>query len=213
MGPQEYTRGDEELLREARPVARVAILSHAALSVGVSQHDDAPCVVRAHRLGIPVVRRSTGGLGIWHAPGDLVWSRVLPRSDPRVGRDYSKAYGRLGAGVVRFLHELGAAGTWQAPANLPGEYCLLSGRGLVLTVDGRTVGGAAQHITREALLHHGVLPYRLDPQHLQSLFDLTPELVESRLTDLERIAPGRRPGELAGRLHAALIAEPGPDRA
>ncbi|MGA7860462.1 MAG: hypothetical protein WCB19_01215 [Thermoplasmata archaeon] len=211
--PEEYTRTDEELLRKGQLVTRVAVLSSHALSVGVGQQDDAHCIVRAQELGIPVVRRSTGGLGLWHSPGDVVWSLVLPRSDPRVGNDFSKAYGRLGASTVRFLEQLGVSAAWRPPTGPPGEYCLLSGRGAVLTVADRVIGGAAQHLTREALLHHGVLPYRLDPPRLRELFDLSPERVERLLICLERVTEGVRPIELARRLHAVLASETEPRRA
>ncbi|MCI4352396.1 MAG: hypothetical protein L3K14_03295 [Thermoplasmata archaeon] len=206
--PEEYTRTDEELLRDGRPVARTAVLSSAALSIGVSQRDDAPCVLRARGLGIPVVRRSSGGLGLWHAPGDVVWSLILPRSDVRVGNDFSKAYARLGAGAVRFLGDFGVAGEWRAPAGPPSEYCLLAGRGAVLAVGERALGGAAQHLTRLALLHHGVLPYRLDLPRLSEVFDLPAELAVRSLTSLEKVVYGIPPIELARRLRSALADKP-----
>ena len=211
--PEEYTRTDGELLRKGQLAVRVAVLSSHALSVGVGQRDDARCVVKAQQLGIPVVRRSTGGLGLWHSPGDVVWSLLLPRSDPRVGNDFSKAYGRLGASTVRFLEQLGVSAAWRPPTGPASEYCLLSGRGAVLTVADRAIGGAAQHLTRQALLHHGVLPYRLDPPRLQELFDLSPELVERSLTCLEQVTEAVRPMELARRLRAALASEAEPQSA
>lgn len=210
--PEEYVRRDEELLRNGEPAARVEVLASGALSVGVSQRDDAACVVRARRRGIPIVRRSTGGLALWHAPGDIAWSLVLPRSDPRVGNDFSKAYGRLGAGVVQLLRDFGISAAWTAPAGPVTEYCLLSGRGDVLTVEGRAVGGAAQHLTRKALLHHGVLSYRLDPSRLRELFDLSPVLVERSLTCLELVAGGVAPEEWARRLEDILVSPADPRR-
>ncbi|MCI4348152.1 MAG: hypothetical protein L3J97_06005 [Thermoplasmata archaeon] len=208
--PEEYTRADEEFLRRGEAVTRTAVLSTAALSVGVSQREDAPCVLRARRLGIPVVRRSTGGLGLWHAPGDVVWSLILPRSDARVGNDFSKAYARLGAGPVRLLADLGIPSDWRAPSGPPSEHCLLSGRGAVLAVGGLALGGAAQHLTRLALLHHGVLPYRLDPPRLFELFELPADVVVRSLTSLEKVVYGVPPMEVARRLRSILArgAEP-----
>jgi lipoate-protein ligase A len=204
---QAYTRVDEERLRGGQPVARVAVLSSAALSVGFGQPENSRCITRARELGLPIVRRSTGGLGLWHAPGDIVWSLVLPRTDPRVGRDFPRAYRRLGTGPVQLLQERGVAAKWLPPLGLSTEYCLLSGRGAVLSVDGRAIGGAAQHLTRQALLHHGVLPFRLDPPRLQELFDLPPELVDQSLTSLERVAGDVSPEQWAGRLQAILATE------
>lgn len=207
MTATDYTALDEELLRLGQRNARVATLSDSSLSVGVSQRDDARCIQKARELDIPVVRRSTGGLGVWHAPGDVVWSIILPRSDTRVGRDFSKAYARLGTATVRFLNGQGVSGAWAAPTGPPSECCLLSGQGAVLRVSDRTLGGAAQHITRDALLHHGVLPYRLDPARLQELFGLSRAVVNQHLTSLVEVLGARPATELARELGTALAAE------
>lgn len=212
VAPGEYAKTDEEALHRGARTVRVAILSERALSVGVSQRDDAACVRRARERGIPIVRRSTGGLGIWHAPGDIAWSLVLPRTDPRVGRDFSRAYARLGTAPVRLLKELGASAMWLPPSGPSSEYCLLAGRGAVLKVGGRALGGAAQHLTQDALLHHGVLPYQLEPTPLEELFDLDRPTVDGTLTSLNRVVPGLEPPELARRLRSALEAEAGPTR-
>ncbi len=205
--PEDFLRRDAELLAAARPAVHVALLSQAAVSIGVSQPDTAECAQRARAAGIPVVRRSTGGLGLWHAPQDIVWSLVLPRTDPRVGRDFARAYGRLGAGPVRFLRGYGIESKWAAPASAPGEYCLLSGAGDVLRVAGRAVGGASQHLTGMALLHHGVVPYVVDAGRLEELFGLSAEVTRSRLVGLAEVLAGRPPLELADGLDRALRVE------
>lgn len=211
VSPEEYLRGDAELLNAGHVAVRVALFSGSAVSLGVSQPDTAQCAERARAVGLPVVRRSTGGLGLWHAPQDLAWSIVLPRSDPRVGRDFTKAYGRLGAGVVRFLAEYGVKGSWAPPVTAPGEYCLLSGAGDVLRIGERAVGGASQHLTASALLHHGVLPYSVDAPRLTALFDLPPNLIGSKLIGLSEALSGRPPLELADTLRQALSEELGLD--
>ncbi len=112
---QEYERRDEAALRRALGGSRAAVLSDRALSVGVGVPMGADWIERARRRGLPIVRRSTGGTGVLHEAGDLVWSIVLPRSDPRVGRDYSRAYSRLGVGAARFLGDLGLDAGWTTP--------------------------------------------------------------------------------------------------
>jgi len=168
----EDVRADEALLRTGGPVVRVAVLADRALSVGVGVPDQATYLARARAEGIAVVRRSSGGTGVLHAPGDLAWSVVLPRDDPLVGRDFVNAYDRLGRGVVRFLQARGGTARWDPAPGISEYCCLLGSRGRVLTVDGRVLGGAAQHASRAALLHHGILPYRLDRPVLARLFDL-----------------------------------------
>jgi lipoate-protein ligase A len=201
-------REDARLLAAGRPGVRVAVLSDRSVSVGVGVSGRPPYLERAAREGLTVVRRDTGGTAILHGPGDLAWSIVLPRSDLRVGRDFVHAYARLGGGVLLWLRSHGVAGAWGSPPSLFEEYCLLSGRGQVLRVGDRVAGGAAQHATAAALLHHGILPYAVDRDLLSRLFGLPDPGAAAQLcglTDLGiRDPPERLAEELARGLEAFL---------
>lgn len=202
----EDVRRDERLLRAGAAAVRVAVLSDRALSVGVGVREAAPLLRRAEDAGIPVVRRSTGGTGILHGPGDLAWTLTLPRDHALVGRDYARGFARLGEGVVRFLRAEGHPAAWVAPPGLSDGCCLLGSRGEVLAVGERILGGAAQHASRTTLLHHGILPYRVDPVALARVFDLDPEVARRRLLGLGDLVPGSRPEALARLLAASLAA-------
>ncbi|MHB8352221.1 MAG: lipoate--protein ligase family protein [Thermoplasmata archaeon] len=207
---------DIELLRAAAPAVRIGVVTDLYLSLGVAQPDGAPCAVRARELGIPVLRRSSGGTAVLGRPGDLLWARVLPREDPGVGRDYVRAYGRLGAGATAFLRGLGATDVdWKEPSGISEELCLMSTRGRVLTCGGRTVGGAAQHRTSRALLHHGILMREVDPTLLAELFRIPEPIVRRQLVGLVEWAPEVPARQLALDLHHHLTGtgRPGPDRA
>jgi lipoate-protein ligase A len=177
---------DEALLDAGRPLGRVSVISDLAVSVGVGVAADRPYLgrLRAHR--VPVLRRASGGSAVLHGPGDLTWSIALPRTDPRVGRDFVHAYGRFGAPVVRALAAEGLAARWGPALGLADEYCLLSGRGSVLIVGDRVVGGAAQHATGTGFLHHGVLARHVDPVRLGELFQLDRAATERLLGWSER---------------------------
>ena len=199
---------DERLLRTGAPAVRVAVLREAGVSFGVGTPKDGAAEANARRLGLPTVRRSTGGTGILHLPGDLIWSVVLPRSDPLVGPDFSSAYGRLGAGLVLFLADRSLDARWSEPEALSDEFCLLGRRGRALTVDGRVLGGAAQHVTASALLHHGVVGGTLDRGLIERVFSLPAEITASRLTALTELGISDAPDSLAddlGRVLAASI--------
>ena len=196
-------RTDEVVLHRGVPAVRVAVLSDRAVSYGVGVRAEAPFLARAAKEGVPIVRRATGGTGLLHAPGDLAWSVVLPRGDPRVGRDFVRAYARLGEGVVRFLAERRISTRWQEPPGSDPEYCLLSARGLVLKHGDQVLGGAAQHLAGGALLHHGILPLELDRPLLKRLFELSTHSL-NRLTSLRELGIVGGSEELAWKLAARI---------
>jgi lipoate-protein ligase A len=205
----EILAADAVLLRAGAPAVRVSAVREAGVSLGVGTASGSPIEARAREVGLPTVRRSTGGTGILHLPGDLVWSVVLPRSDPLVGPDFSSAYGRLGAGVVLFLAELGLDGRWGEPEALSDAFCLLGRRGRALSAEGRVLGGAAQHLTASALLHHGVVNRTLDRGLVAQLFDVPPEIATARLSSLTELGVSDPPERLAEGLARTIAASLG----
>jgi lipoate-protein ligase A len=195
---------DARLLRVGARAVRVAMLADSAVSYGVGVREDAEYLGVARALGAPAVRRTTGGTGVLHGPGDLAWSIVLPRDDPLAGRDYVRAYRRLGAGAVRFLRDRGVVADWGPPPGLSEGFCFFSSRGEVLSVGARVLGGAAQHVTRHALLHQGVLPLHADRRRIQAIFGLSAELLTERLVGLRELGLRDRPEVLAQELDEAL---------
>jgi lipoate-protein ligase A len=141
---------------------------------------------------------------VLHAPGDLSWTLVLPRRDPRVGRSYVTNYPRLGAGVVRFLRTAGIRARWVPSSGNSSSYCFLGPRGYVLTVGDRVLGGAAQHLTRSALLHHGIVPRTLDRALIERIFELPLTGGVDRLTCLEDLGFTEAAEQQAERLSHAL---------
>jgi lipoate-protein ligase A len=200
---------DARLLRTGAPAIRVAMLGDAALSYGVGVRDTAEYLASARAMGLPVVRRTTGGTGVLHAPGDLAWSVVLPRTHPAAGRDFVRSYGRLGEGAVRFLRDRGIAAEWVPAPGLAADLCFLSARGEVLSVGPRVLGGAAQHVTRDALLHQGVVPLHVDRRRLQAVFAVPLALLTDRLVGLRELGVRERPEVLAQELLESLAGATG----
>ena len=195
---------DDRLLAEGVPVVRAAPLSDESLSLGVSQGDGAACAVAARADGIPVVHRSTGGTGVLHLVGDLAWSVVLPRGHPLVGSDFTRAYGRIGAGVSEALRRRDVRAAWTNALSVHPEYCFLGPRGEALSVDGRVLGGAAQRLTARALLHQGVIARRVDPPRLERYFKLPTSTSARYLTGLTECGIDDPPERLAADVVEAL---------
>lgn len=200
LDPAENEARDASDLSAAKPKVRVARMSAPALSLGVGQPLSTATARRARALGLPVFRRSTGGTGVLLGEGDVVWSIVLPRSDGRVGADFVHAYGRFGRGVVHTLASFGVESAWGPALGLSEEYCFLGSRGCALMVEERVLGGAAQHATQHALLHHGVLPLTIDRQRLEAVFGLAPAYSEPKLTTLMEVVPAVNPISFSARL-------------
>ena len=199
-------RADELLLRAGRPAARVTVLADRAVSAGVGVRPGAAFLERAAADGLPVVRRTSGGSGVLHEPGDLAWSLVLPRAHAAVGAGFVRGYARLGAGVVRFLGRRGLAASWTPPPNLSPDCCVLSGRGEVLSVDARIVGGAAQHLSAVALLHQGMVSSTVDRPRVARLFGIADPSAVARLVGLDDLGVRDPPERLARELADALEA-------
>lgn len=184
---------DEELLAAGAPAVHVGTFPSAVVSFGVSDHPSSALLRRIEGLGLPVVRRTSGGTALLHLRGDVHWSLVLPRDHPLAGRSFVRNFGPLGEGWRTFLGRRGIEVAWGKAPGLREEYCLLSARGEVLLGSGRALGGASQHATSRALLHHGIVSSCLDRPLLSTLFDLRSSDTE-RLTSLEEL--GLPPGPI-----------------
>lgn len=205
----EEMRLQEEALRRGAPAALVSVVRERAVSYGVGVPSGAAYLLRARALGVATAPRTTGGTGVLHLEGDVMWAVVLPRSDPRVGRDPTRAYGRLGRGVVAGLAALGVRADWTPAPGLVEEVCPLSSRGQVLATDGKVLGGAAQHLTSTALLHHGSVSWSVDRPEVDLLFDLPPGGPSARLGGVSELMSNAGPDALARALAHALAEELG----
>jgi len=185
----EYLADDRARLRAGRPVAAAGRLTDTSISVGVSVRIDPGLTETAARRGWPILRRSSGGTALLHRPGELLWSLVLPRDDPRAGRGFVRAYATLGAPVVAALADAGIAAAWGPALSLSDRFCLFGARGELLRVDGRALGGAAQHLSGAALLHHGTLNVSVDRTAIADLFGVDAGALRDRLTALEELRP------------------------
>jgi len=197
----------EGLLRRGTPASRVAVLGERVVSFGVSVPSTAAYLRRARERGIRTGARTTGGTGVLHLADDILWAVVLPRTDPRVGRDFARAYGRLGRGVVRGLAQAGVHAEWLPAFGLTEDYCPLSSRGEVLVVDGKVVGAAAQHLTSSALLHQGSVSWEVDRGEVDRLFALRPGGPSVHLGGLAGSGKAQGPDALASAIGRALDEE------
>lgn len=104
--------------------------------------------VRLRRLGIPVLRRISGGGTVYHDPGNVNYSLMTRQQG---GPDYDRCL----APVLEALHALGV------PAEKSGVCDIVLG--------GKKISGSAQRAASGRLLHHGTLLFDADLTALDDL--------------------------------------------
>jgi lipoate-protein ligase A len=208
---------DEAVLRAriagaAPPTVRLYGWDPPAVSLGYAQPLDAR-IDRAAlvRLGIGLVRRTTGGSAILHeSPEREVTYSVVARADDFTGAgDVLETYRVLGSGLVAGLARLGiaaelvplhrAARRGAAPA-----FCFARAGAFEVGVAGRKLCGSAQRRRRGAFLQHGSLLLDADPARLAAVFPGLGEALAGATTAAAVL--GRRVGfdEAAHALAAGL---------
>jgi lipoate-protein ligase A len=150
---------------EGRPTVRVYGWKPAAVSIGYSQRALAAVnVKKVVRLGIPLVRRLTGGRAVFHDQ-EVTYSVIAPKGQLGAPQSILKAYRRIGQALVVCLGHLGVSAHLSRVVSRgwgPGVRSALSpcfssfGRYEVL-VGHRKVVGSAQRRIGGILLQHGSL--------------------------------------------------------
>ncbi len=130
------------------------------------------------RLGIPLVRRPTGGRAVLHA-AELTYSVAVPLAGPWRALSVAEVFARISRGLIAGLRCLGVeacvgeAGV-RAGIGREAAACFLGRRMPAVLVGGRKVIGSAQRRWNRSLLQHGSLLLRFDPRDHQAIFPSWP---------------------------------------
>lgn len=161
---------DEALLRcfdpvASRPIIRLYGWEPPALSLGRFQ--DAGRVLdlercRAH--GVAVVRRITGGGVIYHAD-ELTYSLVCSVRQIPPRSSIKESFRVLTGFLLEFYRRLGLEPLYALDAT-PGDgrlgartdFCFAGRESFDILINGRKIGGNAQHRGREVIFQHGSIP-------------------------------------------------------
>lgn len=144
------------------------------------------------RRAIPLVRRVTGGRAVLHAE-ELTYSVAVPLQGAWRGLSVPDAFSAISRGLIAGLSRLGVGadvGEAAAPRDGGNEIgaCFLLRRMPAILVGGRKLIGSAQRRWDRALLQHGSLLLRFDPDLHQAVFPAWPRQdPDTGVTCLRRI--------------------------
>ncbi len=128
-------------------------------SVVIGKHQNALAEVNfpfVYKMGIPVIRRLSGGGTVFHGPGNLNYTMIM---EGETGNMVN--FRKHTAPVVDFLNELGV------PARFEGKNDI--------RVHGLKISGNAEHVYKRKVLHHGTLLYDADLTALHEAIRVLPD--------------------------------------
>lgn len=175
---------DSELLARCEqglipPTMRVYGWSEPSISLGYSQNAEAELdMERCRELGIPVVRRPTGGRALLHY-NELTYAVVAPVTLAPFNRGLKATFQAISEALVLSLEELdvqcdiNTSKQRSGPVRSPACYASLNH--CEITVDGKKLVGSAQKRTSKAFLQHGSLVIESDHDLFTSLLRFNDE--------------------------------------
>jgi lipoate-protein ligase A len=140
---------------------------------------------KAEELGIPVLKRASGGGAVYHDPGNLNYSLYLDLQDPRL-QDIGESLRALSFPVTRLLDLLEVPWKWVPPNNI--------------YVEGKKISGSAQARSRGRLLHHGTLLVSCDLEMMKTLLRPGGRSTIAPVINLAEVLPGVTVEEVGGML-------------
>ena len=162
----------------APPTLRLYRWAPPAVSLGYFQEWDQSLNERAcQEEGVDVVRRPTGGRAVFH-DDEVTYAVVLPPDHPVGGRSVMEGYRRISEALVAGLRRLGIDAKLARPPAGPAPRgrealagaCFDAASRYELEWEGRKIVGSAQlRRASGAVLQHGSIPLRFDPERTARL--------------------------------------------
>jgi lipoate-protein ligase A len=95
------------------------------------------------RIGIRVLRRTSGGGAVYHDLGNINYSVIMKESDVNSNHDILDVYGEFGKAILNGLAFLNVKAEFQHPNSI--------------LLNGKRISGMAQHRLYDVILFHGTL--------------------------------------------------------
>jgi Lipoate-protein ligase A len=138
----------------------------SGVSIGRSQNIDVINLNKVRELGYKVVKRPTGGGALLHQElNEITYSVTLSTENPITRLGLEESSSSIALGIVNALEELGITGEIRGLGeNKKYNLCYLRKGSSDVIVNGKKVSGSAQVRYNKALLQHGTLLLKFDPE-------------------------------------------------
>ncbi|WP_075937820.1 lipoate--protein ligase family protein [Halosegnis longus] len=182
----------------------------STLSLGYRQAPESVDWAACERAGIDVIRRNTGGGGIYHDTyGDISYSIIAPADE--VPGDLMETYERFCQPLFDAFDALGVdahfADEEQPAVHEPACYLrALHPAHDIVAGDGRKLSGNAQYRRKDAVIQHGSISFASDPERHLGCFSeaVSPAEFEGRVTSLKELRPELSRADVVTALEDAL---------
>ncbi|MSM40398.1 MAG: lipoate--protein ligase family protein [Geobacter sp.] len=192
------------------PVLRLYGWSPPALSVGRFQDAATIDLGRCRELGVPVVRRVTGGGAIYHAE-ELTYGIVCAPHHLPPAATIKETFRVLTGFLLGFYRGLGLSARYAVESAPPGArlgertpFCFAGQESYDILVQGKKIGGNAQRRRKEVIFQHGSIPLADSLATAMQLVREHPAGLAAMVTDLGRLGVTAAPEELEARLAEAF---------
>jgi len=173
---------DEALLKgqqsgDSPPTLRFYAWQPATISLGYFQDPVKELDLNAcRRLGIPWVKRITGGRAILHDL-EVTYSLTAPEDHPLVKGTILESYLKVSRGLAAGLRNLGVPAeiVEKKSGRAESGVCFEAPSWYELAAEGKKLVGSAQTRKFHAVLQHGSIPLATDPEKLYAVFRLEDE--------------------------------------
>lgn len=176
----------------AGPTMRFYGWKPPAVSIGRFQRlEEVVDLEGCRKLGVDVVRRSTGGGAVFH-DREITYSVICP--EDMMPADINEAYREIGGWIVNALKLIGIEGTFE-PIN-------------DVLVKGKKISGSAQSRRKGIFVQHGTLIYDLDRAKMFAVLKVPQDKLDSQaLSDpAERVTSVKEQRRVPWEFAAAAMA-------
>ncbi|MCF7809706.1 hypothetical protein K9N50_01820 [bacterium] len=177
--------------KEYDAVLRFYTWEPTAISLGCHQKSDIVNIPECRKRGWDVVFRSTGGRALLHRK-DLSYSLILKSAHDKFSRLHW-LYNNISSAISTTMEKLGIETditklTPKRKTNYKTGLCLDARVRGEVSVKGKKVAAAAQHVYRDSLLQHGSIQLTGDPADIVEVVELSENAVSDIKSNLRNEA-------------------------